>query len=275
MLMRLSESLLQRFVLGGLAEEKRREIEDLALRDEETFDLIEAMEADLVDRYVRRELPAAERKAFEQRLAPLPRIQQRIAQARVLAVAADQYSETPAFMPRPARNGAEGGRPRPRRLARRRVLGVAATLLVATIGTVLVYQTRLESGPERPDASAQAPGEPTVTYTLSPGALRDATAGQLVERAGHARIGLELDLRQPFVRPAASKHVAVLLESAARGEVIARRRVTPNELAGGTLTWVLPSGDLTPGDYTILLQEDAVEPAMEPKILANYEITVR
>jgi len=266
--MRLSESQLERFLLGSLAEEERVEIEDLALRDEEAFDLLEAMETDLVDRYVRQELSAADRLAFEQRLAPLPRIHQRIAHARLLAVAADHGAEAPA-----SRRGGSGALGR--RLALRRLLAVAATVLAVTIGTLLVHQARLASWPERAGDAAPPTSEPAVTYALSPGALRDATAGQLVERAGQSWIGLGLDLRHPAVRPAATADVEVVLESAARGKAITRRRVTADELARGTLTWFLRANDLPPGDYTILLQEHIAGPPAEARVLANYEITVR
>lgn len=263
--MRLSEDLAKRFVLGALSEEKRAEIEDLALGDEETFDLLEAMEADLIDRYVRGGLPLADRQAFAERLAPLPHVQERIANARALAAAADEYV-----------SASEAATLPPERTATARhpvwLLPLAATLLIATVGTIVVRQAGFgpwSASAPRADLTA---GEPGAVIELAPGALRTTSASQVVKPGDHAWIALRLDLEDPAVRATErteDRELEIVLEAAARGDVVRQRLLKPTELASRHVNWVVPVQELAPGDYTILLSEVGTR-----RVLAHYEFTV-
>jgi hypothetical protein len=256
----MSDELLQRFLLGGLSEQTRSEIEDQALREEETFDLIEAAETELIDRYARGELDAADRAAFERRLAPLPRVQQRIAHAHTLGAAA-ALAQRPVVEARPARRSAWV----------RPLLAAAAALLAAVIGVFVASQSSLGPWDGSATVDDTRPGVPTVTYELVPGSLREARAGQLVEPAGHEWVGLALDLDDPLIRaPSTAAEPELVLESAGRGEVLRRRSLEVAEIAAGAVTWVVPAEALAPGNYSILLVETTTG-----RRLANYEITVR
>lgn len=72
------------YLLGALGEERRDEVERRLLADDELYGALLAAEDDLVDAYARDELDAGERHAFEERLAGLPGMAQRIGFARSL-----------------------------------------------------------------------------------------------------------------------------------------------------------------------------------------------
>jgi hypothetical protein len=61
-------ALLTRYLLGELAEDESRRIEQECLDDEQTFELLEAIEAELTDDYVRGDLVGRRRERFEKRV---------------------------------------------------------------------------------------------------------------------------------------------------------------------------------------------------------------
>jgi anti-sigma-K factor RskA len=62
-----AEALLVRYLLGDLPEEEQLEIEELAFRDQQFMQTIQAVESDLIDEYVRGGLSDCERRQFEGR----------------------------------------------------------------------------------------------------------------------------------------------------------------------------------------------------------------
>ena len=60
-----SEKLITQYLLGELPEEQQVEIEDRAFSDQEFMASITAVENDLIDEYVREEMPEADRLRFE------------------------------------------------------------------------------------------------------------------------------------------------------------------------------------------------------------------
>ena len=61
------EELLARYLLGDLSEAEQSAIEDRAFEDRQFAKNILAVEAELIDQYVRGELAGAERQKFETR----------------------------------------------------------------------------------------------------------------------------------------------------------------------------------------------------------------
>ena len=57
--------MIERYLLGELSPDEQAELEALYFSDAELLDRIDAAEDDLIDDYVRRELPAAQRMRFE------------------------------------------------------------------------------------------------------------------------------------------------------------------------------------------------------------------
>lgn len=75
---------LDGYLLGHLSDEESDALEVRLLHDRRFFDLAEAAEDDLVDRYVRGELKPDDRKRFERHLLPSDRLRERVATARAL-----------------------------------------------------------------------------------------------------------------------------------------------------------------------------------------------
>jgi len=74
-----------RYLLGGLSESERTSLEEKFFADDKEFEELEIAEGELVDRYVRRELSAADRRQFEQMLRSSPRLVDRVEFAGILA----------------------------------------------------------------------------------------------------------------------------------------------------------------------------------------------
>jgi hypothetical protein len=79
------ETSLVKYLLGNLPEAAQARVEDRALADANYRSALDAAEADLIDAYVRDELSAAERHAFEQRFLGSPQRRKKVAFARDLA----------------------------------------------------------------------------------------------------------------------------------------------------------------------------------------------
>lgn len=84
-----------RYLLGTLTEEERTVLEEQFLTDEQAFEELEIAEDELVDRYVRNELPATDRDRFKKMLIS-PRLAERVEVALLMAQRADAYNPAPA-----------------------------------------------------------------------------------------------------------------------------------------------------------------------------------
>lgn len=78
----------RRYLLGDLAEEDATPLEEDYFADDSAFEAAELAEDEIIDAYVRNELSPEDRKRFEERLLPSPRISQRIEFAKMLAARA-------------------------------------------------------------------------------------------------------------------------------------------------------------------------------------------
>ena len=82
---RVSEKLIAQYLLGELLEEQQVEIEDRAFSDREFMASITAVENDLIDEYVREEMPATDRRRFEARFLNSESRRKRVEFAKGLA----------------------------------------------------------------------------------------------------------------------------------------------------------------------------------------------
>src|ERR1051325_8820824 len=80
-----NEKLIARYLLGDLAEEQQVAIEDRAFSDKDLLALVTAVENDLIDEYVRRELSETERRKFESRFLASAERRKRVEFAKALA----------------------------------------------------------------------------------------------------------------------------------------------------------------------------------------------
>jgi cell division protein FtsB len=89
-----SEKLITQYLLGELPEERQIEIEDRAFSDKEFLASITAVENDLIDEYVREELPETTRRRFETRFLASEGRRKRVEFARALVQLADETRVT-------------------------------------------------------------------------------------------------------------------------------------------------------------------------------------
>ena len=88
---RVEEMLLVKYLLGTLSEEEKVQVEDRAFADRTYLGALDAAEADLIDAYVRGELPQSDRLLFEGLFLTSPQRRRKVEFARALsrAIAAE------------------------------------------------------------------------------------------------------------------------------------------------------------------------------------------
>ncbi|HUQ31536.1 MAG TPA: hypothetical protein VM095_05415 [Pyrinomonadaceae bacterium] len=135
-----NDELVQRFLLGSLSESERAQVEDRFFANDNFFQELLTGEDDLIDAYVRGELPAAERALFEQSYLSTQTGRERVefAQALFKSVSVDESAAIGA-MTREAERKVSPSRPRSLFDAfaiRRPALSftLAAALLVIVLG---------------------------------------------------------------------------------------------------------------------------------------------
>jgi hypothetical protein len=89
----IHENLVYRYLLGDLPDAEQLAMEQGVFADGETFERVWEIENELVDRYVRGRLKAAEKGLFEQNYLASPIHRERVAFARTLVEAADSTAE--------------------------------------------------------------------------------------------------------------------------------------------------------------------------------------
>jgi anti-sigma factor RsiW len=79
-----NEGLIARYLLGELPEEEQVRVEDRFFTDDEYFELLSAVEYDLIDDYVNGELTERERQQFEKHFLASPKRRQQVEYAKAL-----------------------------------------------------------------------------------------------------------------------------------------------------------------------------------------------
>jgi hypothetical protein len=92
----VDEALLVKYLLGSLTDEEQVEIENRAFEDSNYMAALDAIEAELIDAYVRAQLSQAERRAFERRFLMSPGRRNKVEFAKALAsIASESQADTP------------------------------------------------------------------------------------------------------------------------------------------------------------------------------------
>ena len=86
-------ALLNRYLLGDLIEEQQVEIEERAFRDPGYMKLIEEVEVDLIDEYVRGGLTDRERRQFEARFFESAARRRKVKFAKILEEIRTDFEE--------------------------------------------------------------------------------------------------------------------------------------------------------------------------------------
>jgi hypothetical protein len=81
----LNEELIVRYLLGELPEAQQVAIEDSAFQNQQYLQDILAVESDLIDEYVRSEIPLRDREQFERHFLLSPERRRKVEFARALA----------------------------------------------------------------------------------------------------------------------------------------------------------------------------------------------
>lgn len=227
--------ILRRFLLGDLDAGQEDEIEQRLLKEEDLFDLAEAVEADLLDAAARGALSSAERGRVLRRLAASPEGRARLALARGLTSLSHEKvpAEVLAF----------------RLLARPwvRAAAVAASLLVVPAGLWLGVQTLKPGGAMTCiDCASSAP----VVLQLALTGVRSANDGPspliIPPRARSVEIRLTLGPDDP------STSFAAVLRNTESGKDIQREQLAAKKVDGGrALVLSVPAEKLEPGTYEV------------------------
>jgi hypothetical protein len=173
-----NEELLKRFLLGDLSETERAEVEDRFLADDDFFQGLLIGEDDLIDAYMRGELPAAESALFERCCLSTQRGRQRVEFARTLFNSLSGKTETIVATREQNATVSWWRTLFDKFVGRRPVLSftLAAALLVVILGGIWVLRergrTRFTSEPEQARQTTPAPPQestpPSINAPLEP-----------------------------------------------------------------------------------------------------------
>lgn len=235
---------LRSYLLGELPEPQADALEERILKDDELFDLVEGLEADLLDAASRGELAPAERERVLQRLASSPEGRGRLALARSLNTVANETARRVVPF-----------RPRPKPVFQW-ASTLAATGLLAAVGLFLFMQQQppphgghspsqvAEESPTPKNPALPRLPEPKTpatgtTPTPEPSPALDQIAGKSEET--------------PEVRPELVKAVFTLALTSLRseGEEVAKFPLPPNADVAEIRAYFLEPVDPGPFDATV------------------------
>jgi hypothetical protein len=283
---RVDELLLCRYLLGSLSEEEQVRVENRAFADREYLNRIEAVEADLIDTYVRGELAGDKRRAFERRFLTSPQRRRKVAFARALAQIGDEAK--PARVDVPERPGwrallaaITGWNVAVQFAAAMAVLGCAAAIWWVVgqhTDAVPVEQPKLEVRKEKPRNQPPPPAEkkaapaPSVAVlVLSAGLTRSATeTKELVLNSGvqTARIEVQLQERDKYPHFRAELRTRTGKAILTRSNLVRRRAG-----AGYAVSFDVPASALRTDEYELAMQGIGEGTALEE--LGYYYFAVR
>jgi anti-sigma factor RsiW len=175
---------LEDYLLGRLSDAEAEQFDELSIADEEFAWQLRAAENDLVDAYVRDNLPAETRARFESFYLASPRRRERVELARSLAKAADRVVDRPVAVnaPNPSH---ETDPPAARTNAAWWLLATAAAVVVA-LGGILFRAVLRPPETAAPAATssratpARESGAPAPSATPPPKSLSTSIAPVVV-----------------------------------------------------------------------------------------------
>jgi hypothetical protein len=249
-------------------------VEDRAFADPDCLSALEAAEADLIDAYVRGELPPADRRGFERRFLTSPRRRNKVEFARAFATVTAEAG----FLAPPARERASiwqallgGGRGWVLGL---RFAGALAALLCVAGASWLVFENAsmrsrvagltqaLSQAQNRASAldaqikERRAPESPRAPFVpslvLASGLSRAETNVPQIALGSEAqimRIEVQLEPRDNFPRFRADLHTR-----SGRDILVLNNLAPRRTAAGSTLPMDVPGSSLETGDYELALQ---------------------
>lgn len=282
------DELLRGYLLGELTEDEADAVEGRLLKEDELFELSEAIEADLLAEYAQGRLAPAERERVRQRLASSPQGRERLRLARSLSVLAAREQAVLPFVPRTA----------PSRQPALRWAALAAGLLAAAglAWFTLERSHTIQESQERPapviaetprahevpaplPAPAPAPVAPSAApapqpvkavFQLALTSLRGSESAEKLRVPASAGT-VELQISVEGMEDLQSFHLTVRNRKAET--VKAWTGLKPTNLNGvRALVVDLPAALLPAGKYEI--QAQGLAPGGEPEDLSPLEVEV-
>ena len=302
----IGEAVVVRYLLGDLAEEELVQVEDRAFADPDYLKLIEAVEADLIDAYVRDQMQGHERKRFEDRFFASAERRRKVEFARAWARVADEAKAIPGEARAAATLETRGSwrdwfaflrRPAP---GFQFAMVAAAVILVGVISWQVVQTSKLRSrvGELEAERGRQQQREQTLqssldaeraraqdlnaqlqhgtpagiaSLTLLPGLLRGETVlPQLVvpQSAQLARLEIQLEPRDKYPQFRAE------LRSQRGDEILASNKLREQRSNGSrAVVLEIPASVLSSGDYELTLK--GMNPGRQFEDVGYYRFSVR
>ncbi len=272
---------LRRYLLGTLPAREQTLLEDAYLADDELFEQLNAVEAELVDAYVMDGLPPDDRVPFEERYLGSPEQRQRVAFARQLHERSGKAQ--------PDREAQSGWWARNLMLPARRqpllAFAVAAAVLAIAVSvgwllhnraTLPERQARAGRPPAVAATSAAKPQEESpqpgpreataepIALVLVPGATRAPGEGAVLAVARDAK---QVRIRLVHDGEGYASYRAVLRTPEER-DIWRQDGLTPERPGTANVLITLPRAVLRPGTYVITLTGTARGGA--PEDVADY-----
>ena len=280
------EKLMVQYLLGNLSEEEQVRIEDRAFADSDYLGALEAAEADLIDAYVRGELPQSDRRGFERRFLTSPQRRSKVEFARDLVRVAEESKFAEATLPQRASGwqslirAIRGWNP-----ALQFAVSLATLILVAGASWLIVQNREIRSRvatleTERRDLETReqelrrqlteeqdragklaaelqkppsiSPAPAVASLVLLPGISRSETGRtQLVVNpsAQLARIEILLEARDEYPRYSSE------LRTRSGDEILIRGNLSRRSTAAGyAVSFDVPTSALEAGEYELTLK---------------------
>jgi hypothetical protein len=268
----IEQQNIREYLLGRLPREQQAQFEERLLTSDEVYEELVIVEDELVDQYLREELPASDRESFESHFIAAPEHQAKLRFARTFRkyvategpkyeVAADErIAEVPPM---------QAIRPAPRWLGflpiRSPIYGYAMTaaVVLVAVGISWIVWRNLNSGPRDPGR--------VLSVVLTPGLSRgDAEGGnRLTVPADTGTVRLQLLM--PENRH--ESYEAALVN--AEGRTLTTSRNLPKELVNGQPGVVLDvaASVMPAGDYRVKL--NGVNPDGNSESVASYSFRIQ
>ena len=259
-------------MLGRLPSEQQAQFEERLLTSDEVYEELVIVEDELVDEYLREELPASDLESFESHFIAAPEHQENLRFARTFgkyvaaegpkhAVAADERVADVRPMP--------AIRPSPRWLGflpiRNPIYGYALTaaVVLVLVGVSWIGWHNLNSGPRDPGR--------VLSVVLAPGLSRGDVEGsnRLTLTAGTGTIRLQLLLPEDRYE----SYEATLVD--AEGRTLTTERNLRKEPVNGQPSVVLDvaAGRVSDGDYRVKLS--GVNADGNSESVASYSLRIQ
>jgi hypothetical protein len=261
---RVDETFLVQYLLGNLTEEQEVEVEDRAFADANYLGALEAVEADLIDSYVRGQLSQAERRAFERRFLTSPSRRSKVEFARALSKVASESQAAGRPAGRPSLLGFMRGWSPTVRFA----TGLAALMFIAGVTWLIVQNAAMRTRvaeletqrrdrvippPQQQSPTPAVAAPPVVaSLVLLPGLTRGEQRTEqlaLNPSAQIVHIQIQLEARDDYPR------FRLELRTRSGEEILTRSNLPRQETrAGYGVSFDVPASALAAGQYELALK---------------------